>query len=217
MKKVRILVADDHRLMRDGIIALLEKIPDIEIVAEASDGLEAIRMIGEHHPNIILMDIGMTPLNGLDATFRITREYPEVRVIILSMHANEEYVLQALRAGAAGYILKDSKKQELVNAITTVASGKTYLSPQVSRHVIDTYVRSVGAEISPLEQLTPRQRQILRFVAEGRTNKEMAHLLNVSIKTVDTHRTLLMQRLDIHDVAGLVRFAIKVGLVSVGR
>jgi DNA-binding NarL/FixJ family response regulator len=159
----------------------------------------------------------MTPLNGLDATARISREYPHVRVIILSMHANEEYVLQALRAGASGYLLKDSKKQELVNAILTVASGKTFLSPQVSRHVIDTYIQNVGAETSPLEQLTPRQRQILRLVAEGRTNKEIARLLNVSIKTVDTHRTLLMQRLDIHDVAGLVRFAIKEGLISVSR
>ena len=217
MKKIRVLIADDHNLMRDGVKALLEKTPELEIIAEASDGLEAIRCIGTHRPNIVLMDIGMTPLNGLDATSRITREYPDVRVIILSMHANEEYVLQALRAGAAGYLLKDCKKQELINAILSIASGKTYLSSQVSRHVIDTYVQSVGAETSPLEQLTPRQRQILRLVAEGRTNKEMAQLLNVSIKTVDTHRTLLMQRLDIHDVAGLVRFAIKVGLISVSH
>ncbi|HEY4491131.1 MAG TPA: response regulator transcription factor, partial [Acidobacteriota bacterium] len=191
--------------------------PGIVIVAEANDGLEAIRMIASHHPTLVLMDIGMKPLNGLDATERIIKEYPEVRVIILSMHANEEYVLRALRAGASGYVLKDARKQELVTAIEAVAAGKTYLSRQVSRHVIDNYVRSVGAETSPLERLTPRQREILRLIAEGRTNKEIAAILNVSIKTVDTHRMLLMQRLDIHDVAGLVRFAIKVGLVSLAQ
>jgi DNA-binding NarL/FixJ family response regulator len=217
VKPVRILIADDHSLMREGVIALLEKTVGIQIVGEASDGLEAIRMIAAHHPNLVLMDIGMKPLNGLDATERIIKEFPDVRVIILSMHANEEYVLRALRAGASGYVLKDAKKQELVSAIEVVASGKTYLSRQVSRHVIDNYVRSVGAEISPLERLTPRQREILRLIAEGKTNKEIASILNVSIKTVDTHRMLLMQRLDIHDVAGLVRFAIKVGLVSLAQ
>lgn len=217
MKPIRVLIADDHSLMREGVIALLEQTPGIAIVAEANDGLEAIRMIASHRPNLVLMDVGMKPLNGLDATERIKKEFPDVRVIILSMHANEEYVLRALRAGAAGYVLKDAKKQELVTAIESVAAGKTYLSRQVSRHVIDNYVRSVGAETSPLERLTPRQREILRLIAEGRTNKEMAAILNVSIKTVDTHRMLLMQRLDIHDVAGLVRFAIKVGLVSLAQ
>jgi DNA-binding NarL/FixJ family response regulator len=217
MNTIRVLIADDHSLVRDGMIALLEKVPGIEVVGEANDGLEAIEMIRMHRPSFVLMDIGMKPLNGLDATERITKEFPGVRVIILSMHANEEYVLRALRAGAAGYLLKDAKKQELLDAIQIVASGKTYLSPQVSRHVIENYVRSVGAETSPLEQLTPRQREILRLIAEGRTNKEIAQLLNVSIKTVDTHRMLLMQRLDIHDIAGLVRFAIKVGLISVSR
>ena len=217
MKPLRILIADDHSLMRDGMIALLERIPNIEVVGEANDGLEAIQMIQTRKPSFVLMDIGMKPMNGLDATERITKEFPDVRVIILSMHANEEYVLRALRAGAAGYLLKDARKQELLTALQAVAAGKTYLSPQVSRHVIDNYVRSVGAETSPLEQLTPRQRETLRLIAEGRTNKEIAQLLNVSIKTVDTHRMLLMQRLDIHDVAGLVRFAIKVGLISVSE
>ena len=217
MKAIRILLADDHALMRDGIAALLEKNSGIQIVGHANDGLEAIRMIETHHPTLILMDIGMTPLNGLDSTARITKEFPEIRVIILSMHANEEYVLQALRAGAAGYLLKDTKAEELIEAINAVISGKTYLSPKVSRHVIDNYVRSTDAESSPLDQLTPRQREILRLIAEGKTNKEIAQLLKVSIKTVDTHRTLLMQRLDIHDVAGLVRFAIKMGIVSISN
>jgi DNA-binding NarL/FixJ family response regulator len=217
MNMIRVLLADDHDLMRDGIAALLTRVPGLEIVGEASDGLQAIRMIPKHNPNLILMDIGMTPMNGLDATARITNEYPDVRVVILSMHANEEYVLKALRAGASGYLLKDTKKEELIEALTAVASGRTYLSKQVSRHVIDDYVRSVEAKSSPLEQLTPRQRQILQLIAEGKTNKEIAQILKVSIKTVDTHRTLLMQRLDIHDIAGLVRFAIKMGIVSISN
>ena len=132
------------------------------------------------------------------------------------MHANEEYVLQSLRSGAAGYLLKDAKKQELIKAVKAIASGKTYLSPEVSRHVIDNYVQSVGTPKSPIEQITPRQREILKLIAEGRTNKEMAQLLNISVKTVDTHRTQLMERLDIHDVAGLVRYAIKTGIVTIG-
>jgi DNA-binding NarL/FixJ family response regulator len=217
MNTIRVLLADDHSLMRDGIAALLNEVPGFKIVGEARDGLEAIQMIQTHQPNMILMDIGMTPMNGLDATARISKEYPEVRVVILSMHANEEYVLKALRAGAAGYLLKDTKKQELIDALNAVAAGKTFLSKEVSRHVIDDYVRSVESERTPLDQLTPRQRQILRLIAEGKTNKEIAQVLNVSIKTVDTHRTLLMQRLNIHDIAGLVRFAIKMGLVSISN
>jgi DNA-binding NarL/FixJ family response regulator len=214
MNRIRLLIVDDHSLVRDGIRAILEKVEELEVVAEASDGLEAIEMIRQHNPNLVLMDIGMTGLNGLDATARITKEFPDVKVIMLSMHVNEEYVLQALRAGASGYLLKDARKNELAMAVKLVAAGGTYLSPQVSRHVIDNYVRSVDSEVSPLEILAPRQREILKLIAEGRSNKEMAQLLNISVKTVDTHRTQLMQRLDIHDVAGLVRFAIKVGLVS---
>jgi len=214
MKTIRVLIADDHSLVRDGIRALLEGAPEIEVVAEANDGLEAIELTLEHHPDIVLMDIGMSRLNGLDAAARLTREFTEVRVLMLSMHANEEYVLQALRAGASGYLLKDSRKQELLFALKSVAEGKTYLSPMVSKHVIESYVKSVGTETSPLEKLTPRQREILRLICEGRTNKEIATILNISVKTVDTHRTQLMERLDIHDVAGLVRFAIKEGLVN---
>jgi DNA-binding NarL/FixJ family response regulator len=131
------------------------------------------------------------------------------------MHANEEYVLQALRAGASGYLLKDSGKQELVLAVNSIMQGKTYLSPEVSKHVIDNYVQSVGGKSDPLERLTPRQREILQLIAEGKTNKEIAHVLRIAVKTVDTHRTQLMERLDIHDVAGLVRFAIQMGLVRV--
>lgn len=217
MKKIRILITDDHSLMREGIRAMLEKHSGIEIVAEASNGLQAIQMVDKYKPDVILMDIGMKGLNGLDATANIIKQFPESKVIILSMHVNEEYVIRALRAGASGYLIKDTKMEELLKAVKCVASGGTYLSPQVSRHVIDNYVRSVGADSSPLEDLTPRQREILKLIAEGCSNRDIARVLNISIKTVDTHRVALMQRLDIHEVTGLVRFAIKNGLISLGN
>lgn len=217
MKRIRILIADDHALVRAGFRAMLEKAPEVEVVSEASDGLEAIEKVGTTFPDILLMDIGMVPLNGLDATARIRREYPDVKVIILSMHANEEYVLRALRGGASGYILKNSKFKELRTAIQTVAVGDIYLSSRVSQHVIDNYVRSMEFEKSPLEELTPRQREILKMIAEGKNNREIAASLGVSMKTVDTHRTQLMQRLNIHDIAGLVRFAVRMGLVGLDR
>jgi len=216
MKSIRVLIADDHALVRDGIRALLDADEEITVVAEAQDGLEAIEKIRSHQPSIVLMDIGMARMNGLEATIQITKRFPGIKVAMLSMHANEEYVLQALRSGASGYLLKDTKKQDLIRAVKLIASGKTFLSPEVSRHVIDNYVQSVGTPKSLIEQITPRQREILKLIAEGRTNKEMAQLLNISVKTVDTHRTQLMERLDIHDVAGLVRYAIKTGLVTIG-
>ena len=215
MKQIELLIADDHTLLRDAMRALLDSSDRIKVVAEANDGIEVMEQIKKYQPDIVLMDIGMPRMNGLDTTKLIRQNYPDTRVVILSMHANEEYVLQALRAGASGYLLKESRKQELLHAIETVASGGTYLSPKVSQHVIENYVQSVGAHKSPLEKLTPRQREILKLIAEGRTNKEIALMLDLSIKTVETHRTQLMERLDIHDVAGLVRFAIKSGLTTV--
>lgn len=215
MKQIGLVIADDHTLLRDGMRALLDSTDGIKVVAEANDGLEVMEQVKKHQPDVVLMDIGMPRMNGLDATKLITQNYSNTRVLIISMHANEEYVLRALRAGAAGYILKESRKQELLHAIETVASGGTYLSPKVSRHVIDNYVQSVGASKSPLEKLTPRQRETLKLIAEGRSSREIASMLDLSIKTVETHRTQLMERLDIHDVAGLVRFAIKSGLATV--
>jgi len=215
VKQIELLIADDHTLLRDGMRALLESTERIKVVAEANDGIEVMELLKKHQPNIVLMDIGMPRMNGLDATKLITENYSDTRVLILSMHANEEYALRALRAGAAGYILKEARKQELLHAIETVASGGTYLSPKVSQHVIENYVQSVGANKSPLEKLTPRQRETLKLIAEGRSNREIALMLDLSIKTVETHRTQLMERLDIHDVAGLVRFAIKSGLTTV--
>jgi DNA-binding NarL/FixJ family response regulator len=222
MKTNKLLLADDHALVRGGIRALLNELDGIEVIAEASNGREALEITEAEHPDIVLMDIAMSGMNGLEATKRIAKDFPEVRVIILSMHTNEEYVLQALRAGAAGYLLKDAGVSELEIAIDAVAHGETYLSPPVSKHVISDYIRRVGAESAqeisesqpPLERLTARQREILQLIAEGQTTQEIAEVLNISVKTVETHRMQLMERLDIHDIAGLVRFAIRTGLIS---
>jgi DNA-binding NarL/FixJ family response regulator len=214
MKPIRILLADDHALVRAGFRMLLEALPEVEIVAEAASGREVLQLAREHEPDIVLMDIAMPGLNGLEATVQLAVAFPGVRVIILSMHANEEYVLRALRAGAVGYLLKDSGPDELEMAIRAVAAGDTYLSPPVSKHVISDYVRLVRQEPDSLERLTPRQREVLQLIAEGHTTPEIAEILHVSVKTAQTHRAQLMDRLGIHDVAGLVRHAIQMGLVS---
>lgn len=214
MGSIRILLADDHVLVRAGIRALAQNIDGVEIVGEAVDGRHALAMIKTQEPDLVLMDISMAGLNGLEATARIAKEFPEVRVLILSAHANEEYVWQALRAGAAGYLLKDAGTAELELAIRAVARGESYLSPAVSKHVVADYVRRVGGEPRTLELLTPRQREILQLIAEGQTTKEIARTLHISVKTVETHRMQLMERLDIHDVAGLVKYAIRTGLIK---
>ncbi len=216
METIRILLADDHALVRAGFRALLQKIPAFEVVAEAGDGLEALRLVETQKPDIVLLDITMPGLTGLEVATRISKAAPNIKVIMLSMHASEEYVLQALRAGATGYLLKDAGTEELETAIRAVAGGETYLSPLVSKHVVSGYLQRVRTPNSPLEQLTPRQREVLQLIAEGMTNKEIARRLNISGKTVESHRTQLMERLDIHDIAGLVRFAIRVGLVKEG-
>ena len=210
---VRVLLADDHALVRAGIRALLTALPAIEVVGEVADGREAVRAITSAQPHVVLMDIMMPGLNGLDATARIVKEFPAVRVVMLSMNANEEYVLQAMRAGARGYLLKNVEPTELAQAIAAVARGETYLTAAVSRHVISAYVQRTGAANS-LERLTPRQREILQFVAEGYTTKEIASTLALSVKTIEMHRAQLMEALDIHDIAGLVRYAIRMGIVS---
>ena len=221
MSQIRIVLADDHTLVRAGIRALLQNLAGVEVVAEADDGREALRLIEAHRPDVVLMDIAMPGLNGLEAATRVAKEFPEVRVIILSMYANEEYVLQALRAGAAGYLLKGARTPELELALNAVVQGETYLSPAASRHVVDDYIRRAGGEgdrdsAAPRadERLTPRQREILQLIAEGHTTKEIARQLDISAKTVEMHRAQLMARLDIHDVASLVRYAIRIGLVA---
>jgi DNA-binding NarL/FixJ family response regulator len=217
MNLTRVLLADDHALVRAGIRALLEKIPRVEVVGEAGTGREALEFVRSKLPNIVLMDIAMTELGGLEALPRITKDFPSVKVIILSAHASEEYVIRALRDGASGYMLKDSATSELELAINSVIQGKIYLSPSISRTVIDDYLQRVSGAVSPLEQLTSRQREILQSIAEGKNAKAIAADLDISIKTVESHRLQLMDRLNIHDVPGLVRFAIRNGLVSAER
>ena len=221
MTPIRIVLADDHALVRAGIRALLQGIGGVEVLAEADDGREALRLIAQLHPDIVLLDIAMPNLNGLEAAARLSKEFPDIRVIILSMHANEEYVLQSLRAGAAGYLLKGARAAELELAVTSVARGETYLSPAASKQVIGNYVQRAAGDTSAIydepktaERLTPRQREILQLIAEGRSTKEIANILDISVKTAESHRAQLMERLGIHDIAGLVRYAIRVGLVA---
>ncbi len=213
MNSIRILIADDHTIVRAGIRSLVEKLPQLTVVGEASDGREILALVSKSKPDIVLMDVAMPNLNGIEATSRIIKETPTTRVIMLSMHANEEYVVQALRAGAAGYLLKSAATAELELAIQAVARGETYLSPTISKRLITDYLaRDAGK--GPMDELTARQREILQLIAEGKSTKEIAALLNVSVKTVESHRAQLMERLDIHDVAGLVRYAIRMGLIA---
>jgi DNA-binding NarL/FixJ family response regulator len=212
MKRIRVLLADDHALVRAGFRSLLENIPAVTVVAQAGNGREAIDLLRKHHPDIALMDIAMPGLNGLEALTRC-KEFPKTRVIILSMHATEEYVVQALRRGAAGYLIKDAAVGELAVAIRSILKGEIYLSRTISRHVIDTYLERVGDKSGPFDQLTSRQREVLQLIAEGSNTKEIAFLLKLSVKTVETHRGHLMEKLGIHDIAGLVRYAMRTGLV----
>jgi len=221
MKPVRILIADDHALVRSGLKVLLCQLKDVAVIAEAGDGPEALRLIREIKPDVALLDISMPGLNGIDVTIRASKACPETRIIILSMHADREYVLHALRAGALGYVLKDADISELEEAIHAVGSGKTYLCASVAKGFSDEYPdptrRPAGKEI-PAEDLfnmlTPRQREILQLIAEGHTTKEIASNLSLSIKTVETHRSQIMDRLNIRDIAGLVRYAIRSGIVK---
>ena len=214
MTQIRVLLADDHKLVRAGIRSLLERLPDVEVIAEASDGREAIRLVEKSEPQVVLMDLAMPELNGLEATRHLTRTFPKVRVIILSIYSDEEHVYQALRAGAAGYLLKGSATEELELAIRSAAEGETYLSPPVSKLVIMEYIRRTNVGLSSRERLSPRQTQILKLIAEGKTTKQVALELAISVKTVETHRSALMTRIGIRDVAGLVRYAVKIGLVD---
>jgi DNA-binding NarL/FixJ family response regulator len=218
---MRVLLADDHHLVRAGIRALLESLPDVEIVAEAGDGQQALLALTRTKPDIALIDISMPGLNGLELASRASREVPETRVVILSVHGDASHVAQALRAGAKGYLVKDAAADELPVLIRSVMRGETYLSPGISRHVVDGFLgraQAVGQDTPDLSALlTPRQRETLQLVAEGRSTKEIAQILDLSVKTVETHRAQIMERLDIHDLAGLVRYAVRAGLVSPER
>jgi len=214
VKPLRIILADDHTLVRAGIRALLEKLPGVEVVGEADDGREVLKLVATHKPDVVLIDIAMPGLNGLEATARLTKEFPDVRVIILSMHHNEEYVWQALKAGASGYLLKKAATVELATALQRVALKEIYLSHEISSQLPKTFfVDGVAKRKSPLEQLTSRQREILQLIAEGQNTKAIAETLKISPKTVEYHRAKLMESLNVHDITGLVRFAMCAGLL----
>ena len=213
LNKVRVLLAEDHTLVRAGFRALLEKLEGLQVIGEVSDGLDALRIAKEIQPDVVLMDIAMPEMNGLEATKRIRQECPNTKVLVLSMYTNEEYLKEALRAGAAGYLLKDADRAELELAIKTVCRGEPYLTAAVAKFTVDAYYRQGDQHTGPLSRLTGRQREILQLIAEGCSSKQIALRLALSIKTVETHRAQLMERLEIHDVPGLVRLAIRTGLV----
>jgi DNA-binding NarL/FixJ family response regulator len=209
---IRVLLADDHALVRAGMRSLLGGMAQVQVVAEAASGEEALQLAERERPDVVLMDIAMKGMTGLEAAARLRERSPGVRVVILSMHAGEEYVLQALRAGAVGYLLKDAATGELELALRSVMRGESWFSPAVSRQVVEGYVQRVGGEPGA-DVLTARQREVLRLVAGGKSTKEIAFDLNLSVKTVETHRAQIMERLGIRDVAGLVRYALRTGLV----
>jgi DNA-binding NarL/FixJ family response regulator len=214
MGRIRVLLADDHTLFRAGMRSLLQTLGDIDLVAEAAEGREALHLVEAHHPDVVLLDIMMPNLNGLDAAARMTRAVPRSRVVMLSMAADEDSVLKALRAGAVGYLVKTADPAELELAIRAAARGEHFLSSAVSQHVIASCLKRVNKERTSLERLTPRQREVLQLVAEGHTTKEIAASLDISVKTAEAYRGELMKALDIHDVASLTRYAIRTGLVS---
>jgi DNA-binding NarL/FixJ family response regulator len=214
MTPIRVLVADDHTLFRAGIRALLGTISDIEVVGEAADGREALRLVGSCRPDVVLLDIMMPGLNGLDAAARIARKFPDSRVVMLSMNADEDSVLRALRAGAAGYLVKTADPAQLELAIRAAVRGEKFLSSAISKHVVAACLERIDKELSSLDRLTPRQREVLQLVAEGHTTKEIARTLEISAKTAEAYRGELMKALDIHDIASLTRYAIRTGLIS---
>jgi DNA-binding NarL/FixJ family response regulator len=209
---LRIVLADDHALVRAGFRALLARFADFVVVGEASNGHEALQLLQALVPAVALVDISMPTLNGLEMTARATKEYPRTRIIILSMHADEEYVHQALASGAAGYLLKNGNEGELELAVRAVARGDSWLSPGVTRSVVAAYSRTADSMRGPFEVLTPRQREVLQLIAEGHTTKDIAVRLELSVKTIETHRAQIMDRLGIHGVQGLVRYAIRAGI-----
>ena len=213
---IRILLADDHTVVRDGLRALLERQPDMTVVAEAADGRDSVRLAEEQSPDVVVMDITMPNMNGIEATRRILAANPRTAVVILSMHQDESYVLRSLKAGAKGYLLKDSLRSDIVDAIRAVSQGRSFLTRKISRIMQEDYVRQMerrGLEDS-YDLLTDREREILQLVAEGKANKEVAGLLNIGLTTVETHRTHILQKLGLHSVPELILYAVRKSIVS---
>lgn len=216
VRRIRVLLADDHAVLRDGIHALLEDETDIQVVGEAEDGRSAVEQARQLEPDVVIMDIGMPLLNGLEATRQIKRDNPGIQVLILTMHENPEYVAQVLSAGGSGYVLKKAAGKELVQAIRDVARGEAQFSPSVARTLAQLYLQSLDSDAvrDPYDDLTPREREVLQLVAEGHSNQQVAEELGLSVKTVKTHRLHLMQKLDLHDRADLIRYAYQKGILS---
>jgi len=216
MKPIYILLADDHRILREGIRALIEDQEDMQVVGEAEDGQATLKMVSQLNPDVVVMDIAMPLLNGLEATRQIRRDFPQVKVLILTMHENEEYIRQVLTAGALGYVLKDAAARDLLGAIRTVYQGEAVLSPAITRLVIEDYLR--WGDIRPEDTtngLTAREREVLQLIAEGYTNKEIAEILSLSVKTIQSHRTNLMNKLDLHDRGELIKYAIQKKIIDI--
>jgi two-component system response regulator NreC len=216
MKKVRILLADGHTVMRAGLRALLERQPNLEVVGEAGDGRQSVELASSHVPDVVVMDIAMPNLNGVEATRRMVRKQPTISVVILSMYSDESYVMRALEAGARAYLLKDSAVTDLIRAIEAVSQGKSFFSPKISRILAEEYVRALKQKgvADSYELLTPREREILQLLAEGKTNKEVATSLNISVYTAETHRGNILQKLNLHSTAELVLYAVRKGIIS---
>jgi len=205
----RVLLADDHALVRAGLRALLERLPNVEVVGEAEHGAEAVKLAAQLRPDVVLMDVSMPILNGIEATRRTVKLRPRPRVLVLSMHDDPVYVRKALSAGASGYLLKTAPRRELELALAAVIRGEIWISPSIARTMVD----DIGRRAPNHDELTPRQREILQLIAEGHTTKQIARRLHIGVKTVETHRSQLMERLDIHNIAGLVRYAIRSGII----
>jgi len=216
MSAVRILVADDHGVVRKGLRLILERHEGLEVVGEAADGREVVRLAEELSPNVVIMDVGMPKLNGIDATAQITHRNPRVAVIILSMHSDEGYIVRALGAGAKGYLLKESAEEDLVQAVRVIARGRPFFSPRITQTLLDDYVRQLRQKglQDTYDLLTQREKEVLQLIAEGKSNKEIATTLDLSVYTVETHRTNLMQKLNLHNTAEIVLYAVRKKIIS---
>jgi DNA-binding NarL/FixJ family response regulator len=214
---MRIVLVDDHTLVRAGLRALLDEMPEVAVVAEAGDGATGLAAVREHAPDLLITDLTMDGMNGFELTAKVTREFPETKVIVLSMYSSKEHVLRAMSAGASAYLLKDAAENELSLALAAVSRGESYLSAGASRRMTELALGPDLAESDPLARLTARQREVLKLIAEGAGTKQIAHQLNISPKTVEVHRSELMSRLGIRDIAGLVRLALRAGLVAPDR
>jgi len=215
LKKIKLVLAEDHTIVRQGLRSLLDHTEEFEIVGEAENGRQAVSLVEKLRPDVVLMDVSMPVLNGIEATRRIKKNFPEVKVLVLTMHDNEEYIFQILHAGASGYLLKKSAHRDLFDGIRAVSSGGSFLSPSISKKLVEDYVRRTRSEadLGEIQKLTPREREVLQLIAEGQSNREIAEDLYLSVKTVETHKAHLMDKLDLHNTADLTKYAIRRGII----